>query len=94
MTAHCRARAGGLRNLLVIGIGGSALGPQFVANALGQPAADKLEPFFFDNTDPDGMEKVLARIGDQLGANPLRRHFKIRRDAGDTQRHVGGQGRL
>ena len=60
--------AGGVfKNFLLIGIGGSALGPQFVANALGNPNADKLKPFFFDNTDPDGMERVLATIGpDQL----------------------------
>lgn len=59
--------AGGLfKNLLLIGIGGSALGPQFVANALGNPATDKLTPYFFDNTDPDGMDRVLARIGPDL----------------------------
>src|SRR5207244_642996 len=39
------------RNLLVIGIGGSALGPQFVSNALGS-SADRMQPFFIDNTDP------------------------------------------
>lgn len=50
------------RYLLVVGIGGSALGPQFVADALGT-AADRLEPHFFDNTDPDGMDLVLSRIG-------------------------------
>lgn len=53
--------AGQFKNLLVIGIGGSALGPQFVANALTTPA-DKMRPFFFDNTDPDGMERTLAQI--------------------------------
>jgi len=58
--------AGKFKNLLVIGIGGSALGPQFVANALGNPAKDKMRAFFFDNTDPDGMDKVLAQIGTGL----------------------------
>ena len=53
--------AGQFKNLLVIGIGGSALGPQFVANALTTPA-DKMRPFFFDNTDPDGMERTLAQL--------------------------------
>ncbi|MFH0938655.1 MAG: glucose-6-phosphate isomerase [Planctomycetota bacterium] len=48
--------------LLVIGIGGSALGPQFVARALGS-ANDPLRPYFFDNTDPDGMDATLADIG-------------------------------
>ncbi len=51
--------------LLVVGIGGSALGPQFVAEALGSPA-DRLIPHFFDNTDPDGMDRVLAEIGVHL----------------------------
>ncbi|TWJ13388.1 glucose-6-phosphate isomerase [Geobacter argillaceus] len=53
------------RRLLVIGIGGSALGPQFVADALGSPA-DRMKPYFFDNTDPDGMDRVLAEIGSGL----------------------------
>ena len=41
---------------LVIGIGGSALGPELVADAI--PAAG-LDMFFLDNTDPDGMYRVL-----------------------------------
>ena len=60
--------SGGMfKNLLIIGIGGSALGPQFVANALGHPSTDRLKMFFFDNTDPDGMDRVLASIGKELG---------------------------
>ncbi len=55
------------KNILVIGIGGSALGPQFVTGALSNPGIDKMSAFFFDNTDPDGFERTLARIGDQLG---------------------------
>lgn len=58
---------GPFKNLLVIGIGGSALGPQFVATALGHPLKDKLAVHFFDNTDPDGMDKVLAQLDGQLG---------------------------
>ncbi len=58
---------GAFKNVLVIGIGGSALGPQFVAKALGQPATDQMRVFFFDNTDPDGMDKVLAELGADLG---------------------------
>jgi glucose-6-phosphate isomerase len=57
---------GKFKNLLVIGIGGSALGPQFVAHALGQPRKDKLAVSFFDNTDPDGMDYVLASLRGQL----------------------------
>jgi glucose-6-phosphate isomerase len=51
--------------LLVIGIGGSALGPQFVADSLGG-AGDRMRPCFFDNTDPDGMDRVLSEIGGAL----------------------------
>lgn len=53
-------------DLLVIGIGGSALGPQFVAEALGDPVTDKLRPHFFDNTDPAGMARVLRGLGHDL----------------------------
>jgi glucose-6-phosphate isomerase len=52
-------------NILSIGIGGSALGPQFIAAALGT-AADKMKPYFLDNTDPDGFDRVLAEIGNSL----------------------------
>jgi glucose-6-phosphate isomerase len=52
-------------NVLVIGIGGSALGPQFVASALGA-RGDRMRPFFFDNTDPDGMRRTLGALGEGL----------------------------
>lgn len=50
---------------LIIGIGGSALGPQLAADALGGEG-DRLQPFFFDNTDPDGFDRVLGRLAGQL----------------------------
>ena len=53
-------------NLIVIGIGGSALGPEFVSAALGG-ANDRMKVHFFDNTDPDGMDRVLARLDGHLG---------------------------
>jgi glucose-6-phosphate isomerase len=52
--------------MLLVGIGGSALGPMFVTGALGSPS-DPIRPFFFDNTDPDGMSRTLAEIGNDLG---------------------------
>ena len=61
-----KGAGGEFKNFLLIGIGGSALGPQFVAQALGQARKDKLKPFFFDNTDPDGMNRTLAVIGRKL----------------------------
>ncbi len=57
---------GKFKNLLVIGIGGSALGPQFVSHALGGPRKDRLSVAFLDNTDPDGIDYVLAGLRSQL----------------------------
>jgi glucose-6-phosphate isomerase len=59
-------RRGKFEHILLVGIGGSALGPQFIADALGK-ANDPLDIQFFDNTDPDGFDRVLARLGDRLG---------------------------
>lgn len=53
-------------DLLVVGIGGSALGPQLVNHALGQPRRDKMDVHFFDNTDPDGIDYVLDRLRRRL----------------------------
>lgn len=64
--AEITGSGGAFKNYLLIGIGGSALGPQFVADAFGDPRTDKLKPYFFDNTDPDGMNRVLATIGEGL----------------------------
>ena len=44
---------------LVIGIGGSALGPELLADALPNQG---LKMAFLDNTDPDGMIKVLNTL--------------------------------
>ena len=61
-----RGAAGKFTDLLCIGIGGSALGPQFVADALGT-AQDALRVHFIDNTDPDGMDRVFDALGQRLG---------------------------
>ena len=53
-------------HLLCVGIGGSALGPMFVADALGDPAADRMAVQFIDNTDPDGIARVLTRLEGRL----------------------------
>src|SRR5260370_4232680 len=58
-----RGNNGAFKRLLLFGIGGSSLGLQFVLHASSNPLTDKLEPFFFDNTDPDGMDQVLTAIG-------------------------------
>jgi glucose-6-phosphate isomerase len=48
-------------HMLIIGIGGSALGPQFASDAL-KTSRDPITPYFFDNTDPDGFDRVLKEI--------------------------------
>jgi glucose-6-phosphate isomerase len=58
-------KGGKFKHVLLIGIGGSALGPQFIADALGH-ADDSLDIYFLDNTDPDGFDRVFERIGDHL----------------------------
>ena len=55
-------------DLLSIGIGGSALGPEFVHDALGHPKRDRLRVHFFDNTDPDGMQRVLDGLEGRLAS--------------------------
>ena len=49
-------------NVLHVGIGGSALGPQLVDCALGSNA-DAMRIFFLDNTDPDGIDHAIGQIG-------------------------------
>ncbi|MEM7697326.1 MAG: glucose-6-phosphate isomerase [Verrucomicrobiota bacterium] len=58
-------RSQSFRHILLIGIGGSALGPQLVAKALVPPNAP-LGITYFDNTDPGGMDDDLAALGDRL----------------------------
>ena len=58
-------QAGHFSDVLLIGIGGSALGPQFVSDALGA-GKDPLRLHYFDNTDPAGMERVLDGLEARL----------------------------
>ncbi len=53
-------------DVLSIGIGGSALGPMFVADALGGPS-DRMRVHFIDNTDPEGIARTLASFKGRLG---------------------------
>jgi glucose-6-phosphate isomerase len=54
-------------DVLSIGIGGSALGPQFVAEAL-SPDPAPMQIHFLDNTDPAGFDRVIHRIKDRLSS--------------------------
>ena len=58
---------GKFENLLCVGIGGSALGPQLAAHALSRPGADRMSVYFLDNTDPDGFDYVFAQLEKKLG---------------------------
>jgi len=51
--------------LLVIGIGGSALGPQLVCDALGG-VEDPMIVRFIDNIDPDGVDRLLGELNESL----------------------------
>jgi glucose-6-phosphate isomerase len=57
---------GRFSELVVIGIGGSALGPQLLAGALSDSSTSLMRPHFLDNTDPEGMDRVLAGLADRL----------------------------
>lgn len=71
--------------MLLIGIGGSALGPQLLSHALGQRA--RLPLHFFDNTDPDGIDNVLARLAaDGLGRTLV---LVISKSGGTAETRIG-----
>ena len=52
-------------DVIHIGIGGSALGPQLLVDAL-EPFRGGLNVHFVDNTDPDGIARTLARLGERI----------------------------
>ena len=52
-------------HVLSVGIGGSALGPQFVAEALSD-VDPPMVIHFIDNNDPAGIDRVIEQIGDHL----------------------------
>ncbi|MBW2457004.1 MAG: glucose-6-phosphate isomerase [Deltaproteobacteria bacterium] len=60
-------KAEAFRHVLMVGIGGSALGPQLVADALATPG-DPMKVHFVDNTDPDGIDRTLSSLGAELAA--------------------------
>lgn len=64
-SGEVRGPGGAFTDLLVIGIGGSALGPQLLADALGG-RGDRLRVHFIDNTDPDGFDRAWAALDGRL----------------------------
>jgi glucose-6-phosphate isomerase len=66
LTGHLVGSTGkSFTDVLVVGIGGSALGPQLASAALAGPTP-ATRVHFFDNTDPQGFDDVIAQIGDRL----------------------------
>ena len=53
------------KNVIVAGIGGSSLGPVFIATAL-STKNDKMKLYFLDNTDPAGMDKVFEAVSEEI----------------------------
>jgi len=53
------------RHVLLVGIGGSALGPQLLNKAL-LPPNSPIDLHFLDNTDPGGMDDTFAELGHAL----------------------------
>src|SRR5690606_28015113 len=45
---------------------GSALGPALLVDALGDAHGQGLRVHFVDNTDPDGIARLLRGLGDRL----------------------------
>eukprot|EP00850_Spirogloea_muscicola_P008211 SM000043S15839 [mRNA] locus=s43:423544:428759:- [translate_table: standard] len=59
--------SGRFTQVVSVGIGGSALGPQFVAEALA-PDNPQLKLRFIDNTDPAGIDHQIAQLGPELSS--------------------------
>ncbi len=72
-------------HILSIGIGGSALGPQFVSEALGA-SGDPMDIYFFDNTDPNGFDRVFDKIGNGLAQTLV---VVISKSGGTKETHNG-----
>lgn len=58
-------RGDGFYIVLVIGIGGSVLGPRLICDALGRND-DRMVVRFIDNTDPDGIDRVMGELEEVL----------------------------
>lgn len=55
------------QSFVLIGIGGSALGPQFVSDALATKCGGMMA-HFVDNTDPDGFDRLFSCLDASLDA--------------------------
>jgi len=60
-------KASRFTDVISIGIGGSALGPEFVAEALA-PDFPSVTIHFIDNSDPTGIDRVLTQVRNRLAS--------------------------
>jgi glucose-6-phosphate isomerase len=75
----------GFSDVLWIGIGGSGLGPLLMIRALQDPGVGL--PFhFLDNVDPDGMNRILAALGDRLATALV---VVVSKSGGTPEPHIG-----
>ena len=72
-------------DILSIGIGGSALGPQFVAQALA-PDFPPLAIHFIDNTDPEGIDRILTHLRNRLASTLV---LVISKSGGTPEPRIG-----
>ena len=72
-------------DIISIGIGGSALGPQFVRKALA-PTEPPLAIHFLDNTDPAGIDRTLYQLQNRLNRTLV---IVISKSGGTAEAHNG-----
>ncbi len=72
-------------DIISIGIGGSALGPEFVSAALA-PDFPPLAIHFIDNTDPAGIDRILTHLGNRLSSTLV---LVISKSGGTPEPHNG-----
>ena len=72
-------------HFLQIGIGGSALGPQLVYDAM-RSSSNEMRGEFLDNTDPDGIDRLLADLGESLASTLV---LVVSKSGGTKETHNG-----
>ncbi len=72
-------------DIISIGIGGSALGPEFVAQALA-PDFPPMAIHFIDNTDPAGIDRILTQLRNRLSSTLV---LVISKSGGTPEPHNG-----
>lgn len=84
-------------HVLVIGIGGSHLGPSFISDALREKDAP-CALHFINNTDPDGVDRTMELLSDKLEAtltvviSKSGATIETRNSLEEVRRYYGGKG--